>query len=113
MLEFSLLFLNGLAIINRERVLNKVYYPKTFLKNETNLHMVQYLISRQGNFHSDNDNSVVLRLVNLILAIQTVLRCKRFDHLKNKPMPINYCIYISVPLIFLNTITIFFKLVFG
>uniref|UniRef100_A0A183C5Y9 2-oxoisovalerate dehydrogenase subunit beta, mitochondrial n=1 Tax=Globodera pallida TaxID=36090 RepID=A0A183C5Y9_GLOPA len=56
MLEFSLLVLNGIAIINRERVLNK------------------YLMNRQHGFGTESDQSVVFRLVHLILAIQTVLR---------------------------------------
>nr|CAD2203723.1 unnamed protein product [Meloidogyne enterolobii] len=73
-LEFSLLVVNGFAIINKERVLNK------------------YLKSRQHSFHEDSENSIVLRLVNLVLAVQTVLR---------------------FPLIFLNIIAIIFKLLFG
>ncbi|KAF7637708.1 hypothetical protein Mgra_00002967 [Meloidogyne graminicola] len=55
-LEFSLLVVNGFAIINKERVLNK------------------YLKNRQNSFHEDNENSISLRLVNLVLAVQTVLR---------------------------------------
>nr|CAD2142770.1 unnamed protein product [Meloidogyne enterolobii]CAD2142858.1 unnamed protein product [Meloidogyne enterolobii]CAD2174982.1 unnamed protein product [Meloidogyne enterolobii]CAD2177271.1 unnamed protein product [Meloidogyne enterolobii]CAD2177294.1 unnamed protein product [Meloidogyne enterolobii] len=73
-LEFSLLVVNGFAIINKERVLNK------------------YLKNRQHSFHEDSENSIVLRLVNLVLAVQTVLR---------------------FPLIFLNIIAIIFKLLFG
>uniref|UniRef100_A0A1I8B6S3 Immediate early response 3-interacting protein 1 n=1 Tax=Meloidogyne hapla TaxID=6305 RepID=A0A1I8B6S3_MELHA len=57
-LEFSLLVVNGFAIINKERVLNK------------------YLKNRQHSFHEDSENSITLRLVNLVLAVQTVLRCK-------------------------------------
>jgi len=73
LLEFALLILNGFAIINRERVLNK------------------YLQGKQHSFDA-SDSSVTLRLVNLIVSIQTVLR---------------------VPLIFANVIVIVFKLVFG
>uniref|UniRef100_A0A914HE65 Immediate early response 3-interacting protein 1 n=1 Tax=Globodera rostochiensis TaxID=31243 RepID=A0A914HE65_GLORO len=74
MLEFSLLVLNGIAIINRERVLNK------------------YLMNRQHGFGTESDQSVVFRLVHLILAIQTVLR---------------------VPLIALNIFVIVIKLLLG
>ncbi|KAL7078976.1 hypothetical protein ACQ4LE_001040 [Meloidogyne hapla] len=73
-LEFSLLVVNGFAIINKERVLNK------------------YLKNRQHSFHEDSENSITLRLVNLVLAVQTVLR---------------------FPLIFLNILAIIFKLLFG
>ncbi|KAI1715453.1 CHORD domain-containing protein [Ditylenchus destructor] len=54
-LEFVLLVLNGFAIINRERVLNKI------------------VKQRQHSFDG-SDSSVTYRLVNLILSIQTVLR---------------------------------------
>lgn len=55
LLEFLLLVLNGFAIINRERVLNK------------------YIKQRQHSFDS-GENSVAYRFVNLVLSIQTVLR---------------------------------------
>uniref|UniRef100_A0AC35F5W1 Immediate early response 3-interacting protein 1 n=1 Tax=Panagrolaimus sp. PS1159 TaxID=55785 RepID=A0AC35F5W1_9BILA len=72
-LEFTLLILNGFCIINKERVLNK------------------YLRNNQHSFHSD-DQSIIMRLVNLILSIQTVLR---------------------VPLIPINIVVIVFKLLLG
>uniref|UniRef100_A0A915EFX4 Immediate early response 3-interacting protein 1 n=1 Tax=Ditylenchus dipsaci TaxID=166011 RepID=A0A915EFX4_9BILA len=56
LLEFLLLVLNGFAIINRERVLNK------FIKQ------------RQHSFSGSEDSSVAYRFVNLVLSIQTVLR---------------------------------------
>uniref|UniRef100_A0A914DQM4 Immediate early response 3-interacting protein 1 n=1 Tax=Acrobeloides nanus TaxID=290746 RepID=A0A914DQM4_9BILA len=74
LLEFILLITNGFAIINKERVLNK------FIK------------SRQHSFDSNDSNSITLRLVNLILSIQTVLR---------------------IPLIIANSFVIVFKLLFG
>ena len=55
-LEFILLIVNGFAIINRERVLNK------------------YLKNRSVGFSSNTDGSIILRLTHLILSIQTVLR---------------------------------------
>ncbi|KAE9546282.1 hypothetical protein FO519_010506 [Halicephalobus sp. NKZ332] len=73
-LEFTLLILNGFAIVNKERVLNK------------------YLRNNQHSFHQSNDESVVMRLVNLILSIQTVLR---------------------IPLIGINVVVIVFKLLLG
>jgi len=53
--EFTLLILNGFAIINRERVLNK-------------------FLNRQHTFNNESENSVLLRLVYLIQSIQIVLR---------------------------------------
>uniref|UniRef100_A0AC34QLS4 Immediate early response 3-interacting protein 1 n=1 Tax=Panagrolaimus sp. JU765 TaxID=591449 RepID=A0AC34QLS4_9BILA len=72
-LEFVLLILNGFAIVNKERVLDK------------------YLRNHQHSFHS-NDASVMMRLVNLILSIQTVLR---------------------IPLIMVNSMVIVVKLLLG
>uniref|UniRef100_A0A7E4VB62 Immediate early response 3-interacting protein 1 n=1 Tax=Panagrellus redivivus TaxID=6233 RepID=A0A7E4VB62_PANRE len=72
-LEFTLLVLNGFAIVNKERVLNK------------------YLKNNQHSFHGE-DSSVTMRLVHLILSIQTVLR---------------------VPLIAINTVVIVFKVLLG
>uniref|UniRef100_A0A915EGX0 Immediate early response 3-interacting protein 1 n=1 Tax=Ditylenchus dipsaci TaxID=166011 RepID=A0A915EGX0_9BILA len=58
LLEFLLLVLNGFAIINRERVLDKI------------------IAKRQLTFEdqSSEGSSVTYRLVQLVLSIQTVLR---------------------------------------
>ncbi|KAK0423706.1 hypothetical protein QR680_008288 [Steinernema hermaphroditum] len=75
LLEASLLVVNGLAIINRERVLNKI------VKNN------QY-----SSFDSNQQNSVKMQLVNLVTAVQTVMR---------------------IPLIAINIFVILIKLVLG
>ncbi|CAD5209419.1 unnamed protein product [Bursaphelenchus xylophilus] len=56
LIEFFVFILNGFAIVNRERVLNK------------------YLKSREHSFDSQSQDSAVFRLVQLIISIQTVLR---------------------------------------
>ncbi|TKR96397.1 hypothetical protein L596_010416 [Steinernema carpocapsae] len=57
LLEAMLLVVNGIAIINRERVLNKI------VKN-----------SQFQTFDNTQQNSVKLQMVNLAIAIQTVTR---------------------------------------
>ncbi|KAI6182092.1 Macrophage erythroblast attacher [Aphelenchoides bicaudatus] len=56
LVEFFVLILNGFAIVNRERVLNK------------------YLKNRQHSFDHQQQESAIFRLVQLIVSIQTVLR---------------------------------------
>lgn len=56
LLEFFVLVLNGFAIVNRERVLNK------------------YLKKRQHSFDQHANESALYRLVQLIISLQTVLR---------------------------------------
>uniref|UniRef100_A0A0N5AP94 Immediate early response 3-interacting protein 1 n=1 Tax=Syphacia muris TaxID=451379 RepID=A0A0N5AP94_9BILA len=75
LLEASLLILNGIAVLNKERFLRKIG-----------------LLSPSNSFDSVNQNSVKQQFVNLVLAVQTVMR---------------------IPLIFLNTLVIVLKLVLG
>ncbi|KAI6179661.1 Immediate early response 3-interacting protein 1 [Aphelenchoides besseyi] len=56
LIEFFVFILNGFAIVNRERVLNK------------------YLNKRQHSFDNRQDDSALYRLAQLIISIQTVLR---------------------------------------
>uniref|UniRef100_A0A1I7Z1P5 Immediate early response 3-interacting protein 1 n=1 Tax=Steinernema glaseri TaxID=37863 RepID=A0A1I7Z1P5_9BILA len=58
LLEASLLVVNGLAIVNRERVLNKI------VKN-----------SQYSSF-DNQESSVKMQLVNLVIAVQTVMRTR-------------------------------------
>uniref|UniRef100_A0AC35TNP2 Immediate early response 3-interacting protein 1 n=1 Tax=Rhabditophanes sp. KR3021 TaxID=114890 RepID=A0AC35TNP2_9BILA len=76
LIEASLLVLNGIAIINRERVLNK------------------WLQKRQGSFEYGNQGQAGAtdQILNLIVSVQTVMR---------------------IPLIFVNIIVIFYKLILG
>uniref|UniRef100_A0A1I7Z1U7 Immediate early response 3-interacting protein 1 n=1 Tax=Steinernema glaseri TaxID=37863 RepID=A0A1I7Z1U7_9BILA len=74
LLEASLLVVNGLAIVNRERVLNKI------VKN-----------SQYSSF-DNQESSVKMQLVNLVIAVQTVMR---------------------IPLIAINIFVILVKLVMG
>ncbi|CAD5206536.1 unnamed protein product [Bursaphelenchus okinawaensis] len=56
LIEFFVFVLNGFAIVNRERVLNR------------------YLKSREHSFDNQHQDSAFYRLVQLIISIQTVLR---------------------------------------
>ncbi|KAI6221317.1 Macrophage erythroblast attacher [Aphelenchoides fujianensis] len=74
LVEFFVFILNGFAIVNRERVLNK------------------YLKNRQHSFDHRQEEGPLVRLAQLIVSIQTVLR---------------------VPLIFVNIFIIVVRLVVG
>uniref|UniRef100_A0A0K0F7W4 Immediate early response 3-interacting protein 1 n=1 Tax=Strongyloides venezuelensis TaxID=75913 RepID=A0A0K0F7W4_STRVS len=77
LLEASLLVLNGIAVINRERVLNK------------------WLKSRQTSFDYGQPHvstGAADQILNLIVSVQTVMR---------------------IPLIFMNLLVIFYKLILG
>ncbi|KAK6107204.1 RIKEN cDNA 1110057H19, putative [Brugia malayi] len=75
LLEAGLLILNGIAVLNKERFLNKVG-----------------LSVPSNSFEVTNPSSFKMQLVNLIAAVQTVMR---------------------VPLIAINIVVIVAKLLFG
>ncbi|VDM68306.1 unnamed protein product [Strongylus vulgaris] len=81
LLEAALLILNGIAILHRERFLKK------------------YGFGVPSNSFESDSGSVKNQLINLVLAVQTVMRSE--------------FLVLDVPLIGINLIVIVFKLVLG
>lgn len=91
LLEASLLFLNAVAVLNRQRFLSKIGLSQPSYQS-----------------YGDEGGSVKQQLVTGIYAVQTVMRC---ECCVQNSLGCN-CLHL-VPLIFVNVFIILLKLVFG
>ncbi|VDM25028.1 unnamed protein product [Toxocara canis] len=75
LLEACLLVLNGIAVLNKERFLKKVFcafHSLAYFSIIVQFHIAPTTLS--NSFESPDPSSMKMQLFNLVIAVQTVMR---------------------------------------